>query len=140
MSSTVNPSTGNVSPTGGSNFTRSPFEATKVSVSGLKHKSPAMAKAMAISGEATKACVFGLPSARLAKFRLNEVTMEFGRAGSSVSRFHWPIQGPQAFVIITPPTASKSAIIPSRFRVQYTCSEPGLMISGAAIFNPLALT
>ena len=77
-----------------------------------------MAKAIAISGEATNAWVFGLPSARFAKFRLKEVTMELARVGSSVTRFHCPIHGPQALVMMTAPTAWKSAIIPSRSEVQ----------------------
>ena len=73
-----------------------------------------MANATAISGEAMNACVFGLPSARLAKLRLNEVTIELARSGSSVTRFHCPIQGPQALVITTPPMLFKSSIMPSR--------------------------
>jgi len=43
-----------------------------VSVAGLKSKRPEMAIAATISGEATKAWVLGLPSARLLKFLLNE--------------------------------------------------------------------
>ena len=49
-------------------------------VSGSKHRSPAMANATAISGEAMNACVFGLPSARLSKARLNEVTIDSRRS------------------------------------------------------------
>ena len=44
----------------------------------------AMAKAVTISGEATKACVTERPSLRLAKLRLNEVMIEFLRVGSSI--------------------------------------------------------
>ena len=51
----------------------------------MKHKSPAIVSAATNSGEATKACVFGLPSFLFAKFRLNDVTIEFGRSGFSVS-------------------------------------------------------
>jgi len=43
-----------------------------------------MASAVTISGDATKACVFALPSFRLAKLRLKLVMIEFFRFGSSV--------------------------------------------------------
>ena len=45
---------------------------------GAEHRldSPAMAKAVTISGEATKAWVFGLPSLREVKLRLKEVMIE----------------------------------------------------------------
>ena len=57
-----------------------------------------MVSASVSSGEATKACVFGLPSARLAKLRLKEVTMEFyayyRRYAVSIARYtghrRWP--------------------------------------------------
>ena len=39
---------------------------------GLKVKFPEIARAVTNSGEATNACVLGLPSARFAKLRLNE--------------------------------------------------------------------
>ncbi len=91
-----------------------------------------MVSAITISGEATKAKVFGLPSARLAKLRLKEVTIEFLRVGSSVWRFHCPMQGPQAFAMIVAPIWRKRVIIPSRSAVALICSLPGLMISGAA--------
>ena len=76
--------------------------------------------------------VFGLPSARLAKLRLKEVTIEFLRTGSSVWRFHCPMHGPQAFAIIVAPIFWKASIIPSRSAVARICSEPGLTIKGAA--------
>ncbi|GAL82321.1 hypothetical protein JCM19274_2098 [Algibacter lectus] len=68
-----------------------------------------MAMAAVISGEATKACVFGFPSARLAKFRLNECTMLFfGAFFGSLYLAHCPIHGPQAFVNIFASRFSKS--------------------------------
>ena len=71
-SSTANPFVGNSSPVGAFNFTCSPLSFVNVSVNGLNPKSPAIAKAATISGEATNACVFGLPSALFEKLRLNE--------------------------------------------------------------------
>ena len=53
--------------------------------------------------------------ARLAKLRLKEVTIEFLRSGSSVCRFHCPIQGPQALAIIVAPIFRKASIMPSSF-------------------------
>ena len=43
-----------------------------------------MVSAVTSSGDATNAWVLGLPSARLAKLRLKEVTIEFLRVLSSV--------------------------------------------------------
>src|SRR5436190_17482647 len=71
-SSTSKPLFGSSSPWGGINLTSSPLSFNKVSVSGLKSKRPEIAKAATISGEVTKACVFGLPSALLEKLRLKE--------------------------------------------------------------------
>jgi hypothetical protein len=45
-------------------------------VSGLKRRSPAKAKAVTLSGEATKACVAGLASLRPVKLRLYDVMTE----------------------------------------------------------------
>lgn len=59
-----------------------PSAPTRVSSSGLKVRSPAMAKAVTSSGEVTKACVAGLPSLRAAKFLLYDVTMEFASPAS----------------------------------------------------------
>ena len=125
---------------GSESFTFLPSALISVSFSGLKHKSPAMVSAMVSSGEATNAYVFGLPSARLAKLRLKEVTMEFLRTGSSVTRFHCPIQGPQAFAMIVAPTSSKTPIMPSRSAVARMRSEPGLTIKGAAICKFFSVT
>ena len=85
---TSKPMGGSSIPCGSSSFTATPSSFTRVSVSGLKVKSPAMARAVTISGLATKAWVFGLPSLRLAKFRLKLVMMEFLRLGSSLWRAH----------------------------------------------------
>ncbi len=60
-----------------------------------------MAIAAVNSGDATKACVFGFPSARLAKFLLNECTILFlGAFLGSLYLAHCPIHGPQALVKI----------------------------------------
>ena len=76
-----------------------------------------MVSAITSSGEATKACVFGLPSARFAKFRLNDVTIEFGRVLSGSCRAHCPMHGPQALAITVPPASSSDCKIPSRSAV-----------------------
>ena len=129
LSSTANPLGGNTSPFGSSSFTSFPLRSFSVSVAGLKSSRPAIAKAVVSSGPAINAYVLGLPSARRRKLRLNEVTMAFLRSLSSVCRFHCPMQGPQAFVIITAPIFLKSSNIPSRSAVYLICSEPGLIIS-----------
>ena len=49
------PFTGNSSPSGGDNTTSYPSAPTKESVSGLKVRSPAIAKAVTSSGDVTKA-------------------------------------------------------------------------------------
>ena len=61
-----------------------------------------------------KASVSLFPSLRAGKLRLNVVRMEFFSPGLSSSRFHWPMQGPQALASTMAPTRSKSAICPSR--------------------------
>ena len=58
---------------------------------------PAIAIAVTISGEPTNANVFGLPSARLAKFLLKLCTIVFFSAFSAPTRAHMPIHGPHAF-------------------------------------------
>ena len=99
-----------------------------VSVIGLKSNFPEIAIAATISGEVTKACVFGFPSARFAKFLLNECTIEFFSCFSAPSRAHCPIHGPQAFVKIrVPVNLLNVSIRPSRSAVNRTCSEPGLI-------------
>src|SRR5690606_34794272 len=95
---------------------------------GLKVRSPAIARAVTISGEATKAWVFGLPSFRFAKFRLNDVIIEFFRSGSSECLAHCPIQGPQALASTTPPISLKVSRKPSRSTVYRTISEPGVTV------------
>ena len=72
-----------------------------------------MLNAATISGDVTNACVFGFPSFLFAKFLLKEVTIEFARSGSLLSRFHCPIHGPQAFAIMVAPTSSKAGSMPS---------------------------
>ena len=54
------------------------------------------------SGDVTKACVSGLPSLRLAKLRLYDVTIEFFSPGATL-RFHWPMHGPHAFASTVAP-------------------------------------
>ena len=99
---------------GSSRSTSFPSSFTSLSVSGLKVRSPAIAKAVTISGLATNAWVFGFPSLRFAKFLLKLVMIEFLRFGSSVCLAHCPMQGPQAFASTTPPIESKVCRMPSR--------------------------
>ena len=79
-----NPFGGSSNPEGSSSLTYSPFLFLILSFSGLKVRSSAIANAVTISGEATKACVDASPSLRRAKFLLNEVMIEFFRLGSSI--------------------------------------------------------
>ena len=72
MSSTSKPLGGSSYPTGSESFTFFPSSLVRKSVIGLKSNLPEIAIAATISGDATKACVFGFPSALLAKFLLNE--------------------------------------------------------------------
>ena len=83
-----------------------------------------------VSGDPMNAFVSLLPSLRAGKLRLNDVTIVFGPSGAP-SRFHWPMHGPQAFASTVAPIASRSASSPSRSMVARTCSEPGVIISGA---------
>ena len=114
LSFTSNPFGGNSHPVGSSNITFSPLAFINESVSGLKSRRPAIAIAAVISGEATKACVLGFPSALFAKFLLNEWTILFlGAFFGSLYLAHWPIHGPQAFVNIFASSFSKIDRIPS---------------------------
>lgn len=70
------PRGGSSLPVGLVNLNCLPSEPARESVRGLKVRSPAKAKAVTISGEATKACVAGLASLRPVKLRLYEVMME----------------------------------------------------------------
>lgn len=58
-----------------------------VSASGLKVRSPAIAKAVTSSGDVTNACVPGLPSFLAAKFLLYDVTMELASPAHVVGRY-----------------------------------------------------
>jgi len=70
------------------------------------------------SGDATKACVLGFPSARLAKLRLNECTILFlGAFLGSEYLAHCPIHGPHALVNMVASNFSKTSRIPSRSAV-----------------------
>ena len=91
-----------------------------------------------VSGEPMNANVSALPSFRAGKLRLNEVTIVFGPAGAS-SRFHWPMHGPHALARTVAPMASRSASRPSRSIVARTCSEPGVIMSGAFTVMPFAV-
>ena len=62
-SSTSKPLGGSSHPVGSSSVTFSPLEFINESVRGLKSNLPEIAMAATISGEATKAWVFGFPSA-----------------------------------------------------------------------------
>ncbi len=62
--------------------------------------------------------------------------IEFFTPFSVPSRFHWPMQGPQALARTVAPTASSFASWPSRSIVALTCSEPGVINSGVFSRNP----
>ena len=106
---------------------------------GLKSRFPDKATAITISGEVTNAWVFGLPSALLAKFLLKEWMIEFFLVLSSPSLFHWPIQGPHAFVKILAFKSIKGFKSPSLSAVYLTCSEPGLIPKSAFVTSFLAV-
>ena len=99
-------------------------------------RSPAIANAVTISGEPTKAKVFGFPSALFEKFLLKEWTIVFFSFFSDPSRFHWPMHGPQAFAKIFAPSFSKTSRYPSRSTVNLTCSEPGVTVKDDWALNP----
>ncbi|MNL02162.1 hypothetical protein D3C87_1226610 [compost metagenome] len=52
------------------------------------------------------------------------------------SRFHWPMQGPQALAKIFAPMASRLSRRPSRRAVSKIWAEPGLIIKGTAALAP----
>jgi hypothetical protein len=56
---------------------------------------PSTSQPLTISGDATKACVAGLPSLRAAKLRLKLVMMELASPLATSVRFHCPMHGPQ---------------------------------------------
>ncbi len=139
LSSTPKPFGGNSNPVGSSNLTSSPLLFVSVSVSGLKSNLPAIAIAATISGDATKACVFGLPSALLEKFLLNEcMILFFGAFIGSLYLAHCPIQGPQALVKMVALRSSNIFKIPSLSVVYLTCSLPGLIPNSALVVSPLS--
>ena len=131
---------GNSSPFGGSNFTTSPFSLIKVSVIGLKVRSPAMARAVTNSGLATNAKVFGLPSARFAKFLLKECTIVFLSCFSAPILSHIPIHGPHAFAKTVAPICANISKKPSLSMVYLTSSLPGVMVNSAFVFKPFSAT
>ncbi len=81
---------------------------------------------MTISGLEMKEFVCGLPSFRLAKFRLNDEMIELTSPSEMSSRFHWPMQGPQALASTVAPSFDRISICPSRSMVASICSEPGV--------------
>ena len=97
-----------------------PLAVRTVPSSGLNVRSPLMAMAMTISGEARKALVSGLPSLRPAKLRLKDSMMELGVLSPlrlPIVRFHWPMQGPQAVARTVAWSFSKTSRTPSRLSV-----------------------
>ena len=96
------PFAGSSSPTGGSKRKLTPSR-VKVSVIGLKRRSPENARAVTISGEPMNERVSVFPSLRAGKLRLNELTMLFFSPLTMSSRFHWPMQGPQALASTVAP-------------------------------------
>ena len=83
--------------------------------------------------------VCGLPSLRLGKLRLNELIMLFISPSLMSWRFHWPMQGPQAFAKTVAPSFSSLSRIPSRWIVARTCSEPGVISNGILSLAPAAM-
>jgi hypothetical protein len=79
--------------------------------------------------------VFGLPSARFAKFLLKECTIVFLSCFSAPTLSHIPIQGPQAFAKTLAQSLSKVLRKPSLSIVKRTCSEPGVMVNSAFVFK-----
>jgi hypothetical protein len=69
--------------------------------------------------------VSGLPSLRLAKFRLYDVTMVFFTPGG-IWRFHWPMHGPHALANTVAPAVSKTSTNPSFSMFTCTALEPGV--------------
>mmetsp|Transcript_17484 Transcript_17484/g.52455 ORF Transcript_17484/g.52455 Transcript_17484/m.52455 type:complete len:241 (-) Transcript_17484:1260-1982(-) len=131
-----NPFSGSSSPKGDFSRISLPSAPTRVSFSGLKLRSPAMAKAVVSSGLVTKQWVAGLPSLRAAKLRLYDVTMLLASPFFISDRFHWPMQGPQALASTVPPTLSNTSISPSRSMVARICSLPGVMVNGTLALMP----
>ena len=138
LSSTSKPLGGSSIPVGASRRTSSPSSLISASFIGLKSSLPEMATAATISGEATKACVFGFPSARLEKFLLKEWMMVFFSCLSAPDLAHCPIQGPQALVNMVASKSSKISSKPSLSAVKRTCSEPGLIPKVAFVANFLS--
>jgi len=62
--------------------------------------------------------------------------IELATPFSSPSRFHWPMQGPQALASTVAPTASSFASWPSRSIVARTCSDPGVISNGVFRRSP----
>mmetsp|Transcript_9053 Transcript_9053/g.30861 ORF Transcript_9053/g.30861 Transcript_9053/m.30861 type:complete len:245 (-) Transcript_9053:640-1374(-) len=120
-----NPDLGSSSPEGGENLNLPPEGVSSSSVRGSKSSRPAMVRMVVTSGEVTNACVPGLPSLRLAKLRLYDVTIVFASPCFS-ERFHWPMQGPQALARTVAPAFTKDSVSPSRVMVARTCSLPGV--------------
>ncbi len=109
-----------------------------MSVVGSKSRRPANASAITVSGLVTNESVFAEPSLRFGKLRLNELTMVFGLAVTSMARSHWPMHGPHALASTVAPIASRSARSPSRSMVARICSEPGVINSSVFALSPLA--
>ena len=92
--------------------------------------------AVTSSGDPTKACVLGFPSALFAKFLLNEWTIVFLSSFSAPSLDHCPIQGSQAFANTFAPSVLNSSMKPSLSIVCLTCSDPGVMVNSALVDRP----
>ena len=135
----VKPPPGSSSATGGSSSTDAPSRATSGSWTKSTSSRPVRAMATTVSGEPMNENVSALPSLRRGKFRLNDDTMVLRSPVSMSSRFHWPMQGPQALASTVAPMASRSSSSPSRSMVARTCSEPGVTSSGALTRSPAAV-
>ena len=66
--------------------------------------------------------------------------IEFFSPSATSSRFHWPMQGPQALASTMAPIVSRASIWPSRWMVRWICSEPGVSQRiGLRARDPVAL-
>lgn len=135
----INPCAGSSSPTGSDSFTTSPLALTSVSSTG-RNKGHRQWSAPSLSPGSDVSKSVGISIGTFGKITVKRGDDGIFRSGSSVWRFHWPIQGPQAFAIIVAPISSKAAIMPSRSAVARICSEPGLTISGEATFKFFSFT
>lgn len=133
------PERGSSAPEGGEKRNSAPEGVVRLSVRGLKVVLPAYDIAVTISGDARKFMVSGLPSFRPRKLRLYDEKIALLSPFEIPSvRFHWPMQGPQAFASTIPPASSNEDRVWSRSRVARICSLPGVTKKSVAGLRPAA--